>query len=119
MNTKEILDEITDAAEEIIDDIVDVAEDVIETAVQASISSVMTVMGHGDYFHRVVDHVGRIEAEMPESTGKEKRAKFLAQFWIVLNDILVILVVPFGEAVMRQLLEMALAYINAGSAIKV
>lgn len=101
-------------AQDIIDDIIDIAEEVIETAEQAAITTVMTVLGHGDYFHRVVDHVGRIEESMPSATGKEKRAKFLAQFWTVLNDILVILVVPFGEAVMRQLLEMALAYMNAG-----
>jgi len=95
MNSKEIINEVA------------------RTAEQAAITTVMTVMGHGDYFHRVVDHVKRIEAEMPESTGKEKREKFFAEFWVVLDDVLVMLVIPFGEAVIRRLLEMALAYVEA------
>lgn len=106
MNTKDIIDDITDALEE-----------VVETVEQAAITTVMTVLGHGDYFYRVVAHVKRIEAEMPEpKSGREKRAKFFREFWIVLNDILFALVIPFGESVMRQLLEMALAYIDAGAA---
>lgn len=93
-----------------------VINEVIHTAEQAAITTVMNVMGHGDYFHRIVDHVERIEASMPEATGKEKRAKFFAEFWVVLDDVLEILVIPFAESVIRMLLEMALAY--AGSKVK-
>ncbi len=83
---------------------------------QAAITTVMTVLGHGDYFHRVVDHVQRIEASMPSATGKEKRAKFFAEFATVLDDVIKGLIEPFAEQVIRQLLEMALAYATAKAA---
>ena len=93
----------------------EIIDEVIHTAEQAAISTVMTVMGHGDYFHRVVDHVNRIEAEIPDpKSGKEKRAKFFKEFWVVLNDVLEMIVIPFSESVIRMLLEMALAYVSGG-----
>lgn len=76
---------------------------------KTAISGFVDLIGHGDLFSRVVVEIERNNAAMPSATGAEKRAKVLADCKIIFDDI----AVPVGEKVLRMLLELGVAYIEA------
>lgn len=74
-----------------------------------AIESFVTLTGNHRFFSRVVAEIERIEQSMPESTGVEKRAKFLAEAHIIFDD----LVIPIGETILRLFLELGVIYVAA------
>ena len=80
-----------------------------EKAIQGSILAVVSVLGKGDIFPRVVDQIQRVNKEMPDETGEQKRAQFYEDCHIIFDD----LVVPIGKQMLNFLLEAALVYLSA------
>lgn len=75
----------------------------------SAIESFVTLTGNHRFFSRVVAEIERVEKSMPESTGPEKRAKFLAEAEIIFDD----LVIPIGETILRLFLELGVIYLAA------
>lgn len=76
---------------------------------QGAILTVVTLLGHGEIFTRIVDELKRVDAAMPSATSHDKRAKFIAECTIVFDD----LIEPIIEADLRILLEIGLKYLAA------
>lgn len=74
-----------------------------------AISTFIAITGNGDIFHRICAEIQRVEATMPNATGKDKRAKFLAECEIVFDD----LIEPIAESVLRLLLELGLIWLRS------
>ena len=74
----------------------------------AAIIELITVLGHGEIFTRVLDEIKRTNAAIPNATGADKRHKVLADAEIIFTDV----VEPVGEAVLRLLIELAVAYLK-------
>ena len=66
------------------------------------ILSLMNFKGYGEMFPRVVSAMKRVHKEMPEATGKEKKAKLLAEWHIIFDDI----IVPIGTDVINFLIDL-------------
>lgn len=72
-----------------------------------AIETIITLLGQGAIFHRVVDEIRRVEEANPGAKGKEKRAIFLKECGIIFDD----LIVPIIEAELRILLEIGLKFL--------
>ena len=77
------------------------------------ITVVVTMLGHGKIFDRVIAELDRVNSAMPNGTTHEIRTKFIADCIVIFDD----LVVPVGEAELRLLFELGLAYISGGFVI--
>lgn len=82
--------------------------EVSKAVIQTAVKSFVTVTGQGLTFRRVLDQINRINKEMPDNTGKEKRAQFLADCTIIFDE----MVVPFTESFLRGMLELAIIYMT-------
>jgi hypothetical protein len=78
-----------------------------------AISTVVTLLGQGDIFSRVKSEIQRTNEAMPDASGKDKRAKFLADCQIIFNDLLQ----PIIEAELRILLELGIKFLAAEALI--
>lgn len=79
--------------------------------VQVAITSFVSIIGHGEIFVRIKDEIQRVNDRMPDSTGAEKRAQFLADFKIIFDD----LVVPVAGSVLNLLIELGVAWLKVQS----
>ena len=86
-----------------------------EKAIQGSILAVVSVLGKGDIFPRVMDQIERVNEKMPDNTGEEKRAQFYADCEIIFDE----LVKPIARQMLNFLLEAALIYLSAQAKIDV
>ena len=72
----------------------------------AAISTFVDLIGHGSVFARIVSEIERTNAAMPSATGKDKRAKVLADLDIIFDD----LIEPIAKNIINLLIELGVAY---------
>jgi hypothetical protein len=77
--------------------------------IQVAITSLVNLIGHGEVFSRIKAEIQRVNEQMPDATGADKRAQFLADFKIIFDD----LVVPISGSVLNLLIELGVAYLKA------
>lgn len=79
----------------------------VEKQVEAvAISTFVDLLGQGSVFSRIVAEIERTNTSMPSTTGADKRAKVLADFEIIFDD----LIEPIAKNVVNLLLELGVAY---------
>lgn len=77
--------------------------------IRVAILGLVLVFRQRGLFLRIKDEILRTTAAMPNTTGAEKREVVVADCKSIFND----RVKPVAEQVIRRLLELALAYIEA------
>ena len=82
-----------------------------QTVIQSLITALVSVLGHGDTFPRMVAEIRRVNETMPDATGAEKKAQVLADIHIIFDD----LIVPVATRTLNLLIEIGLAYLASQS----
>lgn len=73
-----------------------------------AIQSLVTTLGFGHAFTRVVAEIERVNTSMPNATGAEKRDKIIADAKIIFVDV----IEPVAGAVLNLLIELGVAYVT-------
>ena len=75
---------------------------------QTTITSLVSVLGHGEIFSRVTAEIQRANTALPNATGADKKARVEADLKIIFNDV----VLPVGKSVMNLLIELGVAWVS-------
>ena len=80
-----------------------------QTVGQHLIHALASYQGWGSIFHRTVAEIQRVNEKMPDATGAEKKAQFLADCKIIGIDVLL----PMGGFLLNALIDLGLLYLAA------
>ena len=75
---------------------------------QTAITSLISVLGHGEIFSRVIDEIKRTNTALPNATGEDKKKRVIADLKIIFADV----VEPVGKSVLNLLIELGVAYVS-------
>ena len=83
--------------------------DILKELETNAITTFVSLIDNTDIFHRIIAEIKRVNDSMPHATGKEKRARVLADAAIIFDD----LIEPIAENTLRLLLELGVMYLKA------